>query len=186
MASRGSSMAPAGNDLFDVHGERGDIVRWNTELPGQSSVIGHTEALAVVLGSAHHNGVHVDAGNLHQPGVQCAALHNLFHLHDDDAAGVLGGLTLGGNVQRTNLAVDGAVAVFISIGGTDEAYIDGNGLIEQALLPVNVHQLDKVLMGAGVSLPPPSRGSTNVFRPTWVMVPMLWAAMSRYIWVMTP
>lgn len=25
-----------------------------------------------------------------------------------------------------------------------------------------------------------------MYRPTWVMVPMLWAAMSRYMWEMTP
>lgn len=142
----------AGDDLLGVHGDGGDIVHGDAELTGESSVIGHAQALVVVLGRAHDDGIHIDAGDLHQAGVQRAALDDLFHLDDDDAAGVLGGLALGGDVQRADLAVDGAVAVFISVGAADQAHIDGDGLVEQALLTVNVHQLHQVFLGALVEL----------------------------------
>ena len=130
---------PAGDDLLGVHGDGGDIVHGDAELTGESSVIGHAQALVVFLGRTHHDGIHIDAGDLHQTGVQGAALDDLFHLDDDDTAGVLGGLALGGDVQRADLAVDGAVAVFIGVGAADQAHIDGDGLVEQALLTVNVH-----------------------------------------------
>ena len=48
--------------------------------------------------------------------------------------------------------MDGAVAVFISVGAADQAHIDGDGLVEQALLAVNVHQLHQVFLGALVEL----------------------------------
>ena len=143
---------PAGDDLLGVHGDGGDIVHGDAELTGESSVIGHAQALVVVLGRAHDDGIHIDAGDLHQAGVQGAALDDLLHLNNDDTAGVLGGLALGGDIQRTDLAVDGAVAVFIGVGAADQAHIDGDGLVEQALLTVNVHQLHQVFLGALVEL----------------------------------
>ena len=47
-------------------------------------------------------------------------LDNLLHLDNDDAAGVLGGLALGGDVQGADLSMYGAVAVFRLSRGADQ------------------------------------------------------------------
>ena len=143
---------PAGDDLLGVQRDGGDVVHRDAELTAEGAVIGHAQALEVVLNGTHHDGVHIDAGDLHQTGVQGTALDNLLHLDNDLTAGVLGGLALGGHVQRADLTVDGAVAVLVGIAGPDQAHINGNGLVEQPLLPLDVDDLDQILLGALVEL----------------------------------
>ena len=142
----------AGQNLLGVQGDGGDGVHGDAELAGQGAVIGHAQALHVVLNRAYHNGIHIDTGNFHQLGVQRTALDDLLHLDDDLAAGVLGGLGLGGDVQGADLAVNGAVAVLIGIGAAEEADVDGEALVQQALLALDVHQLHQVFLRAGVQL----------------------------------
>ena len=142
----------AGDDLLGVQGNGGDGIHGNAELAGQCAVVRHTQALHVVLNRAYHNGVHIDTGNFDQLGIQRAALNDLLDLDDDLTAGVLGGLGLGGDIQGADLAVDGAVAVLIRIGAAEEAHVDGEALVQQALLTLDIHQLYQVFLGALVQL----------------------------------
>ncbi len=44
------------------------------------------------------------------------------------------------------------VAVFVGVAAPDQADVDGNGLIQKTLLPLDVHQLHQVLFGTFVQL----------------------------------
>ena len=143
---------PAGDDLLGVQGNGRDGVHRDAELAGQAAVIRHAQALLVVLNGSYHNGVHIDTGNCHQFRIQTAALHNFFHLHDDLAAGVLAGLGHGGDVDGADLPVDGAVAVLIGVAGPQEHHVDGESLVQQQLLALDVDDLHQVLRGAVVQL----------------------------------
>ena len=142
----------AGQDLLGVQGNGRNGVHGDAELAGQGAVVGHAQALHVVLNRAYHNGIHIDTGNFHQLGVQRTALDDLLHLDDDLAAGVLGGLGLGGDVQGADLTVDGAVAVLVGIGAPEEADVDGEALVQQALLTLDLDELHQVLLGDLVQL----------------------------------
>ena len=48
--------------------------------------------------------------------------------------------------------MDGAVAVLIGVGAAEEAHVDGEALIQQALLALNIDQLHQVFLGALVQL----------------------------------
>ena len=93
---------------------------------------------------------------------------------------------LRGHVQGANLSMYGAVAVLVGVAAPDQTDIDGDGLIQKPLFPLNVHQLHQVFLGALVQLAAAVAGIGKGVQAHVVMVPMLWAAMSRYIWVMTP
>ena len=142
----------AGDDLLGVQRDSGDDVHGDTVLAGKAAVIGSAQALHIVLGGADNNGVHIDAGDGHQLGVQGAALHHLFHLHDDLAAGVAAGLGHGGDVDGPDLVVDGAVAILVGVAAPDEHHIDGEGLIQQPLLTLNIDDLHDILGGGAVQL----------------------------------
>ena len=62
----------------------------------------------------------------------------------------------------------------------------GKALYSSSSLPSMLMTFTRSSVVQSFSLPPPLRGSAKVYRPTVVMVPMLWAAMSRYMWEMTP
>ncbi|CAN4045420.1 DNA topoisomerase IA, partial [Dysosmobacter welbionis] len=122
---------PAGDDLLGVQRDGWDGVHGNAELAGQAAVIGHSQALLVILNGSYHNRIHIDTGNCHQFRIQAAALDDFFHLDDDPAAGVLAGLSHGGDVDGADLPVNGAVAVLVGVAGTQEHHIDGERLVEQ-------------------------------------------------------
>ena len=58
----------------------------------------------------------------------------------------------GQGLQREGLALHGEVAVGVGRGGADDAHMDGKGLVEQVVLPVDGHQSHQVLGGARVQL----------------------------------
>src|SRR5699024_6885300 len=70
----------------------------------------------------------------------------------DLAAGVLAGLGHGGAVDGADLPVDGAVAVLIGVAGPQEHHVDGESLVQQQLLALDVDDLHQVLRGAVVQL----------------------------------
>ena len=104
----------------------------------------------MVLRRGHHDGVHIDAGEPHQTGVQGAVLHHVLHLDDDLAAGVLGGLGDGQGLGADALPLEGAVAVGVSIGGPDHGHVDGQGLVQKPGLPAD---LDALHQGTGLPGP---------------------------------
>ncbi|CAN4041437.1 2-C-methyl-D-erythritol 2,4-cyclodiphosphate synthase, partial [Dysosmobacter welbionis] len=112
-----------------------------------AAVIGHSQALLVILNGSYHNRIHIDTGNCHQFRIQAAALDDFFHLDDDPAAGVLAGLSHGGDVDGADLPVNGAVAVLVGVAGTQEHHIDGERLVEQPLLALDLDDLHQVLLG---------------------------------------
>ena len=138
---------PAGDDLLGVQRDGWDGVHGNAELAGQAAVIGHSQALLVILNGSYHNRIHIDTGNCHQFRIQAAALDDFFHLDDDPAAGVLAGLSHGGDVDGADLPVNGAVAVLVGVAGTQEHHIDGERLVEQPLLALDLDDLHQVLLG---------------------------------------
>ena len=142
----------AGDDFLGVQGNGGNGIHGDAVLAGEAAVIGSAKALHVVLGGADDDGIHIDAGDGHQLGVQGAALHHLFHLHDDLAAGIAAGLGHGGDVDGADLVVDGAVAVLVGVTAPDEHHVDGEGLIQQPLLPLDIDDLHDVLGGGAVEL----------------------------------
>ena len=108
MAFSGSSMAARRAMIFLAsRGMGGMAFHGDAELAGEAAVIGHAQALFVVLNRAYHNGVHIDTGNCNQFRIQRAALDDLLHLDDDLSAGVLAGLGHGGDVDGADLPVDG-------------------------------------------------------------------------------
>ena len=142
----------AGDDFLGVHRDGRDGVHRNAEFAGQRAVIRHAEALHVFLLRADDDRIHINTRNRHQLRIERAALHDLFDLHDDLAARVLARLRHRGHVQRADLAVYGAVAVFVAVGSAQEYDIDREALIQQALLPLDVDDLDQILLGHIVEL----------------------------------
>ena len=112
------------------------------------------EGLHVVLRGRLYQHVHIDAGQAYQPGVQRAALHDALHLDDHHAAAVPGGLGLGQGLRVHALPLEGAVAPGIGVAGPDHGHLDGEGGVEEHLLPLKLHHLDHVarLVGGPVEL----------------------------------
>ena len=142
----------AGHHLLGVQRNFRNGIQRNAEIPCQAAVIGHAHTLEAILRGAYHQHIHADAGNGHQPGIQRSALHHLFHLDDHLSAGIVAGLRHGGHIQRADLPVHGTVAVLIPVTGPEKHYMDGECLIQQAFLPLNIDQFDKVLRGSAVEL----------------------------------
>ena len=142
----------AGDDLLGIHRDRRDCVNRDAELAGQCAVIRHTEALHILLVGADYNGVNIDARDSDQLRVQRTALNDLLDLNDYLAAGVLAGLRHSGNVQRTDLAMYGAVAVLIAVRSTQEYNVDREALVQQALLTLDVNNLYQIFLGNVVQL----------------------------------
>ena len=142
----------AGDDLLSVHRDRRDSVDRNAELAGQSAVIRHAEALHVLLFGTYDDRVNVDARDSNELRIQRAALNDLLDLNDYLAAGVLAGLSHCSYVQRTDLAMYGAVAVLVAVGSAQEYNVDREALVEQALLAFDVDNLYEVFLGNVVEL----------------------------------
>ena len=92
----------------------------------------------MILRLCHHDGIHQNAGDLHQAGVQRTELHHLFYLHNDFAAGILGGLGKGQGIQGHTLMLHGAVAPLVGVSSTDHCHIQGDGMIKQLFFPAEV------------------------------------------------
>lgn len=51
-----------------------------------------SEGLHVIFRTAYHQRIYIDSGYTDKPGIQAAMGDYLFHLNDDLAAGIVGGL----------------------------------------------------------------------------------------------
>ena len=142
----------AGDDLLGIHRDGRDCVYRDAEFAGQCAVIRHAEALHVLFLRADDNRVNIDARDGNQLRIKRAALYDLFDLYDDLAARVLARLRHSRNVQRANLSMYGAVAVFVAVGCAQEHNIDREALVQQALLTFNVDDLDQIFLGYVVEL----------------------------------
>ena len=97
--------------------------------------------------------IHHDARHLHVLGIQRAVLHNVFHLGNDNAAGVLHGFGHRQGFQERGFLVHGEVAVFICICPADESDVDlFEGLVAKILFPVDFHELHQILVGDVIHL----------------------------------
>ena len=104
----------------------------------------------MVLRRSHYDGVHIDARETDQAGVQGSVLHNGLYLDNDFTAGVFHSLGDGQGLCSDTLPLEGAVAAGIGIGGPDHAHMDGQGLIEKAGLTADLNTFYQ-----GTSLPGP-------------------------------
>ena len=84
--------------------------------------------------------------------MQGAALCNALYLRDDDAARVTGRHGNSQSFQGQGLPLHAEVAIRVRRGGADDADRNGEGLVEQILLAVDLHQAHQVFRGAGVDL----------------------------------
>src|SRR5699024_9946959 len=142
----------AGDDLLGVHRDGRDRVYRDAEFAGQRAVVRHAEALHVLFVRADNDRVNIDARDRDQLRVERAALYDLLDLYDDLAARVLARLRHRGDVQRADLSMYGAVAVFVAVGSAQEYDVDREALVEQALLTLDVDDLDQIFLGHVVEL----------------------------------
>ena len=111
------------------------------------------EGLLVVVGFlGHHDAIDEDAGDLHLPRVQGSELADALDLDDDHAARIVGRHGDRQRLQSERLPLHGDVAVGVGGRAPDDADVDGEGLVEEILLPADGGELDQVLLGDAVEL----------------------------------
>jgi hypothetical protein len=168
-------------------GHRRHLRQRHAQASGVGRRVGRGEGLRVLLGAlGPHHAVDQHAGHLDLAGLQAAALGHLLHLGDDDAAAVVRGHRHGQVVlrqaSRSIVMLPSASAVVPRMKATEI----GNALVEQQLLAVELITRTRSSVVRALSLPPCSRGSTKVPRPTRDRCPGLPPAMSRYRCEITP
>ena len=124
----------------------GDRRRRHADLAGERRAVGLGERLHVVLGLlGDDDAVDEDAGDLHLPRIERAALGDALDLRDDDAARVARRHRDREAFERERLALHRDVAVGIGGGAAHDADVDRERAVEQVLLAVERHQRDEVL-----------------------------------------
>ena len=91
-----------------------------------------------------------DAGDLDLARVERAAVGEALDLHDDEAAGVARGHGDGERLQRQRLALHRDVAVGVGGGAAHDGDVDREGLVEEVLLAVDLHQAHELVLARGV------------------------------------
>ena len=129
--------------------------------------------------SATHHAVDEDAGDLDLARVERAAVGDALDLHDDEAAGVARGHGDGERLQRQRLALHRDVAVGVGGGAAHDGDIDREGLVEEVLLAVDLHQPHELVLARGVDLAAAVARIGEGAEPHAREVPGLPAAMSR-------
>ena len=80
-------------------------------------------------------------------GVQRTSFGEVLRLRDDDAARIFGGLGHLQLLHKHAVVVEGQVPVFVDGRAADERHVNGKGLVEDILLPVELHDLIDILRG---------------------------------------
>ena len=142
----------ASDNLALVQRDCRNSVQRNGIFARSSTVIWYADALHVVLVRTDDNGVNIDARNLDQLRVKRTGSYDFLNLNNDLTAGVFAGLRHSGNVHRANFTVYGAVAALIAVGSAQEYDVDREALVQQALLALDLDQLDQIFLGDVVEL----------------------------------
>ncbi len=135
---------PSGDDLTFAHGEGGQGIQGYADLSRKGGVVMGSEGLHVIFRTAYHQRIYIDSGYTDKPGIQAAMGDYLFHLNDDLAAGIVGGLGLGKRLGIGALFFKGAVAVTIGIGCANHRDVDREGWVKQLLLTLKLNELDQI------------------------------------------
>ena len=161
--------------LRSPSGIGGSVPHRHADLAGEGRAVRRREGLQWCSGcSATTTQSTSTPGTLTWRGLQRAALGDALDLRDDDAAAVVRRHRDRQRLERQRLALHRQVAVGVGGGGADDADVDREGLVEQALLAVDRRiSSTRSSVVRALILPPPWRGSTKVPRPTRLSVPGL-------------
>ena len=115
----------ARNDLALAHRHRLQRRHRHADLAGEGGAVGLGERLHVILGLlGDDDAVDQDAGDLHLPRVERAALGDALDLDDDEAARVARRHGDRQRLQRQRLALHGDVAVAVGGGAAHDGDVD--------------------------------------------------------------
>ena len=134
---------------------RRDLLRCRVPRDQRHIDLGEGVGLAVEAARvrADHGDVHQDAGNVDEPGRDATGPHDLLDLGDDDAAVVVDGLGDRQGVEDRGVVVLAHVAAGIHPGAADNGDVNGEGLVPQVLLAVELDDVD--VLGGGDTAPRP-------------------------------
>ena len=106
----------------------------------------------MVFRPRHDDAVDENAGYLHVPRTERAALGDALDLHDHEAAGISRRHGDRQHLQCQRLFLHGDVAVGIGRRSPDDADVDRERAIEEELLALDVHRTNEIFLGAFVDL----------------------------------
>jgi len=98
----------------------------------------------VVFRLGHHHAVDQDPGDDDITGIERAAVGKPFYLDDHDPAGVPGSLRHGERIEDHGFFFHGDVAVRVRRRTSQEGHMDGEGLVEEIVLAIDIHHRDKI------------------------------------------
>lgn len=146
--------AASADDLARREVQHGQLAQRLLDLAREGRLV--VDALgppAAVLVGGLHDVVDHDARYGDVLGVQAARLRQVLDLHDDDAAGVLGGRGDGQPLVHDALVLEGDVALLVGGGAAQDGDVEREASVEQVLLAVELDELAGVLGGLGVHAP---------------------------------